>query len=102
MTRKSRMLLPRWLASAALAAALFSGPALGEVIWRGDFETGDLSQWDGIQAIEGRLQVVTDPVREGTYALGVEVRQGDDPISASGNRNELEKRLDCSEGQEHY
>ncbi len=36
-----------------------------------------------------RLQIVDNPVRGGRYALRALVRQGDDPIHASGNRNEL-------------
>ena len=31
----------------------------------------------------------TRPARQGSYALKVTVKQGDDPINASGNRNEL-------------
>ena len=31
------------------------------------------------------MQVVTSPVREGKHALRAEVRQGDDPINASGD-----------------
>jgi hypothetical protein len=36
-----------------------------------------------------RLEVVSSPVRQGGHALKVRVKQGDDPIGASGNRNEL-------------
>ncbi|MBI5477619.1 MAG: heparin lyase I family protein [Deltaproteobacteria bacterium] len=74
-----------------------------EVLWRGDFETGDTSQWDSAQSMgPDRLRVVTSPVRQGTYALRVEVRQGDDPINASGNRNELVKHDNAAEGRELY
>lgn len=72
-----------------LAIVLTASSASASVLWRGDFETGDTSQWSKAQAIPGRLQVVSSPVREGKHALRVEVRQGDDPIGASGNRNEL-------------
>jgi hypothetical protein len=67
-------------------------PALASAapVWMGDFETGNLSQWDHTQSVaSNRLLVVADPVREGRYALKVTVKRGDDPINASGNRNEL-------------
>lgn len=60
------------------------------LVFRGDFETGDLSQWSKTQQVAAdRLQVVAAPVKQGTRALRVEVRQGDDPINASGNRAEV-------------
>jgi len=83
----------RWAGATLVGAVSFGllSPALvgAEVLWRGDFETGDTSQFDGAQSMgPDRLQVVTSPVRQGSHALRVEVRQGDDPINASGNRNE--------------
>ena len=41
-----------------------------EVIWRGDFETGDTKQWKG--APKDGVTVVKDPVREGKYALRID------------------------------
>ncbi|HEX8438382.1 polysaccharide lyase, partial [Archangium sp.] len=71
-------------------ALLLPTLASASVVWKGDFETGNRSQWDGEQTVSSsRLQVVSSPVREGRYALKTIVRQGDDPINASGNRNEL-------------
>lgn len=67
-------------------------PALASAstLWKGDFETGNTSQWSRQQSVSSdRLQVVTDVVREGRYALKATVKKGDDPINASGNRNEL-------------
>ncbi|WP_141327583.1 polysaccharide lyase, partial [Myxococcus sp. AB025B] len=75
-----------------LAALVLLVPPLAsaEVVWKGDFETGNISQWTRSQSVaNSRLQVVSDVVREGRYALKATVRQGDDPIGASGNRNEL-------------
>jgi uncharacterized protein (TIGR03382 family) len=64
--------------------------ASASTLWKGDFETGNLSQWSRTQSVASdRLLVVTDVVREGRYALKATVRKGDDPINASGNRNEL-------------
>jgi hypothetical protein len=42
-----------------------------EVIWRGDFETGDTTQWKGAPKSDG-VKVVTEPVREGKYALRID------------------------------
>ena len=41
-----------------------------EVIWRGDFETGDTSQWKG--APKDGVTVVKEPVRAGKYALRID------------------------------
>jgi hypothetical protein len=42
---------------------MVSSPALAGVVWRGDFETGDRSQYSGAQMVSAdRLQVVTSPL----------------------------------------
>jgi hypothetical protein len=77
--------------------------ALASTVWKGDFETGNLSQWSGDQSVASdRLQVVSSPAHEGQYALKVTVKQGDDPINASGNRNELFHFGKETEGSEYY
>jgi hypothetical protein len=83
---------------------LLSVPAArAEIIWRGDFETGDLSQWSESQEVAtDRMQVVDTPVRQGKHALRIEVRQGDDPINASGDRAELVWRPVETEGNDRY
>jgi len=82
---------------------LNSSVARAEVIWRGDFETGDLGQWTSAQKVASdRMQVVTSPVLQGKYALRVEVRQGDDPINASGDRAELVWAPVEKEGNDRY
>lgn len=87
----------------SLAAVLVSSPAWASVIWRGDFETGNRSQYTLAQMVsEDRLQVVTSPVAEGRYALKVTVKQGDNPIGASGNRNEVVHWGNETEGTEYY
>ena len=48
---------------------LLATPA--EVIWRGDFETGNLDQWKGAPKSDA-VKVVQDPVREGKYALRID------------------------------
>jgi MYXO-CTERM domain-containing protein len=86
-----------------LAVLLVSGQALAGVVWRGDFETGDHSQFSGAQMVRAdRLAVVTSPVAEGQYALKVTVKQGDDPIDSSGNRNELVYLSNEQVGSEYY
>jgi hypothetical protein len=76
---------------------------MASVVWRGDFETGDRSQYTTAQMVSAdRLQVVTSPVAEGRYALKATVRQGDDPINSSGNRNELVYQGREASGSEYY
>lgn len=87
------------LAPVLLLPALASASTL----WKGDFETGDLSQWTRAQSVAAdRLQIVSDVTREGRSALKVTVRQGDNPISASGNRNEVVYLTEEAQGSEYY
>jgi hypothetical protein len=80
-----------------------SSPALAGVVWRGDFETGNRSQYSAAQMVSAdRLQVVSSPVAEGQYALKATVIQGDDPINSSGNRNELYYLSNETAGAEYY
>jgi hypothetical protein len=82
---------------------LVSGPVWAGVVWRGDFETGDRSQYSSAHMVSAdRMQVVTSPVAEGRYALKVTVKQGDDPIDSSGNRNELVYLTNEAAGSEYY
>jgi hypothetical protein len=81
----------RYAAALALSlAASLPGLASAQAgAWRGDFETGDLSQWRGVQSVDraSRLKVVRSPVAEGEHALQVTVRAGD--VTHGGTRNEL-------------
>ena len=56
-----------------LAVLLFlpALPVAAEVIWRGDFETGTTEQWKSTPKFDG-IKVVTEPVREGKYALRID------------------------------
>lgn len=79
-------------AVAAGAGLLLAGREDGDAAGAGrlDFETGDLSQYDMVErAAADRLQVVTDPTRQGDYAARFEVRAGDTPPSTTGTRAEL-------------
>jgi Polysaccharide lyase len=42
-----------------------------DVLWRGDFETGDTKQWKGAPKTDA-ITVVTNPVREGKFALRID------------------------------
>ena len=89
----------------ALTVSLLLGVPIAHasVVWRGDFETGDLSQWSEAQEVApDRMQVVDSPARQGKHALRVEVRQGDNPINASGNRAELVWTPEETEGNDRY
>lgn len=64
----------RPLAGLLLAFLGLSGTTVSaEVIWRGDFETGDTSQWKA--APKDGVTVVNDPVCEGKYALCTRTRE---------------------------
>lgn len=57
-------------------------------LWKGDFSSSDLSQWSKVERVAAsRIKVVADG--DGGKAGRFLVKQGDDPINASGNRNEL-------------
>jgi len=69
------------------AALLASSAASATVLFRGDYETGDISQWSGYEGILKRFTMVQSPLRQGKYALRVELHQGD--VAFSGTRNEV-------------
>ncbi len=77
----------------------------GGVIWRGDYETGNFSQWEcGLQVqAEGRATVVTSPVRQGKYAARYEVRPGDHNVgTGNGERTEVKSCRHAVEGEEQW
>ncbi|KFE60900.1 heparin lyase I family protein [Hyalangium minutum] len=91
------------IAEARPCAGSVSTPPAASVVWRGDFETGNLTQWTREQEVSAdRLQIVTSPVRQGGYALKATVKQGDDPIDASGNRNEMVRLTYEPANSEYY
>ena len=55
-----------------VAASLTGRVAVAEVLWRGDFETGNLKQWRGSAASNEAVKVVTDLVRAGKYAVRID------------------------------
>lgn len=92
--------------------------ASAEPLWRGDFSTGDLSQWNGAQSASprgehwdpSRLTVVPAPDQPSGYALRVTLAHGDvaynvrhDPPVPLGNRAELTRaRPLLREGDERW
>jgi hypothetical protein len=74
----------------------------------GDWETGDASQWTANHwnrnaPLSDQFQIVTDPVRQGTYAAKFTVRPGDQFGSTSGERSEvLWTGSDEAEGQDYW
>jgi len=85
------------------AAVLLIPPSIhAEVIWRGDFETGDTSQW-GSDPKVGSFKVVQEPVRAGKYALRIDGTN----VAKRGTNDRIEfqhqpKPPGASEGGERY
>src|SRR5437879_471338 len=82
---------------------LTTKPLVAEVIWRGDFETGTTEQWGPGAAKLSGVKVVTDPVREGKYAVRID---GTNAAERKGNdRIEFQhqpKPPGTAEGTERY
>lgn len=76
----------------------------GRELMRADWETGNLSQWDSVQAVSSdRIQVVGSPVRQGTRAGKFTVHSGDDPLGGNyGDRAEVSLDTNESEGDERW
>lgn len=90
--------LPLILSLMALPGAAFASP-----VWSSNFEAGDLSEWTKSQMVApDRMQIVTDPVKEGARALKVVVHQGDDPINSHNDRAELIQMTNEPEGSEYW
>ena len=80
----------RWALSLALvlSSATTVSRAAAQVVWRGDFETGDTSQFDSeLNGEVGGVRYIvvgTDPVAEGTYAAQISLH--DDARWSNGLR----------------
>jgi hypothetical protein len=64
-------------------------PSATSVSWRGDYETGDFSQWYGQLQGDQSSGVQTAIVREGRYAGRFVVRPGQVLAGATGERSDL-------------
>lgn len=78
-------------------------PALADVLWKSNFEVGNRSEWSSTQMVDvSRLLVVKEVAREGERSLKATVVAGDNPIQASGNRNEIIKQTREEPGSEYW
>jgi hypothetical protein len=68
---------------------LAPGRADARILKRLDYESGNLNQWTYVQALQGRISVVTSPRRQGRYSARFVVKPGDRPVSGTGERSEL-------------
>jgi hypothetical protein len=86
-----------------LATSLVASPTgFASPLFSGDFETGNLGQWDHVQAIPGRVAVVTNPVAQGSYSGRFEVRRGDKEPETGNARAEVISGLSYRDGQTRY
>jgi len=79
------------------------------VMFNGGFETGDHSQWSDLswnldRAENEQFEIVTDIVRDGTYAAKMTVHDGDEFLNTGGERVQLERpnAFDEHEGDEYW
>jgi len=90
-----------------LMVLALAGALPGEVLFKADFETGDLSQWSqtgtrGQNATPRNIQVVTDVVRQGKYAAKVTIH-ADDVFNDKQLRAQLGgPRVTVQEGSDTY
>ena len=90
----------RWpLVLALVALAVAPSAARASVLWSGDFSTGDLSQWEAIEALATRLTVVTSPAHGTSHTMRVELHSGD--LVNNGCRAEVDGPFEA-EGAERY
>ena len=95
--------------SLLLSAGLFCilGSASAKVLFKADFETGDLSEWNntgtrGQNATPRNVQVVTDIVQQGKYAAKVTIHE-DDVFNAQQLRAQLGgPRITVEEGSDTF
>ncbi|MCA9129672.1 MAG: polysaccharide lyase [Planctomycetales bacterium] len=70
------------IAVSLLLISLFAHYSRADELFRADFETGDLSQWkqtgtNSVNASERNVQVVTDPVQQGKFAVKITIHPDD-------------------------
>ena len=65
---------------------------------RGDYETGNFSQWNlGVQAVPGDATIVTSPARQGKYAARFQVNPGDNPLNCCAGSERAEALTNTGE-----
>jgi len=94
---------------ATAAATATATPIGGTIYWRGDWETGDTSQWASINTgqtgpINGntRVEIVTSPVRQGSYAAKFVVNADSDGDPDRAEVSSTQADTGGYEGQEWY
>ena len=70
-------------------AAWAPARADARIVKRLDYESGSLGQWSYVQALPGRISIVTSPRRQGRFSARFVVKPGDSPVGGSGERAEL-------------
>jgi hypothetical protein len=92
-----------------IAAAFGLSRASAAISWRGDYESGNFSQWNlGVQQkADGRASIVSSPGRQGRYAARYEVDPGDNNVAGSGSGERTEAltsqaSTDGYEGHENW
>jgi hypothetical protein len=95
------------LGALAVSCLLTTERVNASVLWKGDFETGDVSQWDGSIALKtgarDNLVFETDTVADGTKAAKITLR--DDIIFEPYNQSRVEVKhvgLHTLEGEDSY
>lgn len=97
----------RVLLSSLLAGLLGTPPAAAKILFKANFETGDLSEWAatgtrGQNATPRNVQVVSDIVREGKYAGKFTIHE-DDVFNAQQLRVQVGgPKVTVEEGSETY
>lgn len=96
-------MLARRTAMGLMICATVVSAAQSEVIWRGDFETGDLTQWHGPATKSYAVKIVTDTVRSGRYAVRIDGTNA----ARKGERDRIEFQhqpagAGTAEGTERY
>jgi hypothetical protein len=82
---------------------MWSSLGRAEVLWNGTFTSGNTKAWSTAEEVSpDRLVVTQDPLGQRGQVLRVTVNQGDNPIHASGNRNELVYQGDMPTNAERY
>jgi hypothetical protein len=95
--------------AAFVPSARISRSSATSVPWRGDYETGNFSQWDDDlqQKVSDRAAIVSSPLRQGRYAARFEVDPGDNDVAGSGSGERTEAWIDQAstdgfEGREEW
>jgi hypothetical protein len=99
--------LVAWSAALVLAAvSTWSGAVRAAVIWKADFETGDLTQWNGTtngsKGARKNIEFVADPVQQGKTAAKFTIHP-DDTFGGGQQRVQVTRnQARTGEGQDTF